>query len=60
MRYKEVNLQSSYQALDICVPVDVVLVTQLREVSHQNVTQVGVSDHQYRNSRQGGLIEQRV
>jgi hypothetical protein len=33
MRRGEMNLQSSYQALYICVPVDVVLVTQLREVS---------------------------
>jgi hypothetical protein len=33
MRYREVNVQSPYQALDICVPVNVVLVTQLVEVS---------------------------
>jgi hypothetical protein len=30
---REVNLQSPYQALDICVPMDVVLVTQLAGVS---------------------------
>lgn len=33
MRYREVNLQCPYQALDVCVPVNVVLVTQLAEVS---------------------------
>jgi hypothetical protein len=33
VRYREVNLQCSYQALDVCVPVNVVLVTQLVEVS---------------------------
>jgi hypothetical protein len=33
MRYREVNLQCPYQALDVCVPVNIVLVTQLVEVS---------------------------
>lgn len=33
MKYREVNVQCPYQALDIYVPVDVVLIAQLVEVS---------------------------
>ena len=33
MKYREVNLQCPYQALDVRVPVNVVLVTQLVKMS---------------------------
>lgn len=33
MGYREVNLQCPYQALDVCVPVNIVLVAKLVEVS---------------------------